>query len=108
MSDQFSLGDKDIKTLSEWMNAVQNNFVKLCGIPQSMLIENVKGTDTNMSSHAADALRYASWGIHEFGPVSWDRLEPGQDLYKECRHSWKNYQGLTNSFDYCEFCDLKR
>jgi len=27
---------------------------------------------------------------------------------KECDHSWKTYQGLNESFDFCEFCDVKK
>ena len=27
---------------------------------------------------------------------------------KECMHVWKNYQGFTDNYDYCEKCDLKK
>lgn len=25
-----------------------------------------------------------------------------------CSHSWKNYQGLREAFDYCEKCDVRK
>ena len=33
-------------------------------------------------------------------------LSNGQDNF--CLHDWKNYEGFTESYDYCDKCDKKR
>lgn len=27
---------------------------------------------------------------------------------QECNHNWKHYNGFTESYEYCEFCQTKR
>ena len=34
--------------------------------------------------------------------TNWHIVEP------ECDHKWKLYQGFTDKYEYCEYCDVKR
>ena len=34
--------------------------------------------------------------------------DSGIPIYRKCEHKWKHYQGLFESFDYCEICDEKK
>jgi hypothetical protein len=35
-------------------------------------------------------------------------LEDGTENTKECNHRWKKYVGFTESYEYCEICDVRR
>lgn len=35
--------------------------------------------------------------------VDWARMEP-----KSCSHEWKTYNGFTESFEFCQKCDVKK
>lgn len=48
-------------------------------------------------------------------PVNWNDLLPTFGSFgspepkpKSCSHVWKHYTGFTDSFTYCDRCDLKR
>lgn len=37
-----------------------------------------------------------------------DHSKPPTGVKPECAHTWRAYQGLMESYDFCEKCDTKR
>lgn len=35
-------------------------------------------------------------------------MRPVSDMHGACAHQWKRYNGFSESYDYCTFCDTKR
>lgn len=40
------------------------------------------------------------------GFVDWDKLEKESDAM--CEHVWVQYQGLSESYEYCKICDIRK
>lgn len=38
----------------------------------------------------------------------WNTEEKEEEKTKTCSHSWKEYYGLQEAYEYCEKCDEKR
>jgi hypothetical protein len=63
----------------------------------------VRGADgaewADAMDHIFDALRYATSAL----PKPQNAL-----MTTPCQHSWKTYQGFTDTFDYCEKCNCRK
>jgi len=61
-------------------------------------------SNSNHQQHTTDALRYAVAGILD----GYCKTPVIGGLKATCNHQWKQYQGLTDSFEYCTVCDAKK
>jgi len=63
-------------------------------------------------SEPDDSYRHRAYscyiGIDDNGRSYTYHKSPVEAKKKACSHSWKNYQGLMESYDYCINCDEKR
>lgn len=46
----------------------------------------------------------------ELPNFTWDDVDFNTPIYPDdfCSHLWINYYGLTETYDYCQYCDMKR
>ena len=75
----------------------------------SQTIDSTNGNGSGISSPIQDAhdelLRYQIEAIKELYNND-TRVVPIRG--HSCNHQWANYQGLSESFEYCKVCDAKR
>lgn len=77
------------------INEIINQFTKMDGT----IIDPPKSSTGNPSPQKLPSSQI-NWGdesINVFTPKT-----------QACTHTWKHYKGFTESYDYCEICDLKR
>ena len=56
-----------------------------------------------------DKILQEIYGIYQIDKT-WDMFAHNypNESKKTCTHNWKNYQGLSESYEYCTVCDEKR
>lgn len=55
-----------------------------------------------------DALRYVSYALEPKGIDSCEIVVDLDNIKTACDHTWLPYEGLTQKYDYCEKCDVKK
>ena len=98
----FSIQEQDLELSPLKVNVLSTDSPEQ--VKEKVVAAYVKESEDNM----LDALRY----ISSPGPIIhlFKKLRPEDILTgpKSCQHSYKRYEGFTNSYDYCEKCDHKK
>jgi hypothetical protein len=90
--------------MNELYKEIQENTA---AIGQSVLKITADDTVTHDQIYAINTKQYNNWKQAQEGKNSfWNEMEKKYDL--PCNHSWKSYQGLNESSDYCEKCGIKK
>lgn len=78
-------------------------------LPNYELIEDARITNTNnnvLIEGIKEGCKESSSGITY---LVLDDIDPQEDsLINQCIHTWKQYQGFSETYEYCTECDEKR
>lgn len=97
--------------MNVWISNISRNYAIIKSsyqIQKRRGLENIIGKSYNAQSGVLDFNllqkafnRAANTGLFgEYSPVS--------ESLDNCDHSWKQYQGFTENYEYCIKCDLKK
>ena len=119
----FNIGDKVKYTGTDCLAFTKGNIYTVDSIYSIITIHGPKNTiivkDTNDGSHAmffAEHFELVN-NIVTYDPAKVKLYLNGEfikyatdcnySIIKPCSHKWKKYQGFTENYEYCEFCDIK-
>ncbi len=74
-------------------------------------VEDIVGDTFHVRmDHAGHAGKLSKWDVANVAllPQEHDKKTSQLGITKACTHSWKEYKGLFEVFEYCEKCDQKK